>query len=64
MAQTPEEKEAAAAAKAEKEAAKKARTEVTVEWQGNSRVYSLAMHGEDFEALADEFATKKNGRIV
>jgi len=43
---------------------KVARTEVTVEWQGNSRVYSLAMHGEDFEALADEFATKKNGRIV
>jgi hypothetical protein len=43
---------------------KVARTEATVEWRGESRTYTLAMHGEDFEALAEEFAAKKNGRIV
>jgi hypothetical protein len=75
MAQTPEEKEAAAAAKAaeaeakkaEKEAAaaaKAARASVTVTWRGGSREYTRALHGEDFEALAAEFAEKKKGTIV
>ena len=41
-----------------------ARTEVTVVWRAGSREYTRAAHGEDFEALAEEFATKKNGRIV
>lgn len=79
MALTPEEKAAAAAAKAaEKEAEKAAKeaekaaaaaakanvTSVTVVWRGGSRVYSEAVHGADFEALAAEFAEKKKGKLV
>lgn len=40
------------------------RDEVTVVYRAGSRVYSRAVHGDDFEALAAEFAAKKLGRIV
>jgi hypothetical protein len=59
---TPAEKEAEKAAKlAEKEAEKAAndaRTEVTVTWGTGSRVYSKELHGENFLALAKQFAEK------
>lgn len=57
MALTPEEKEAAAAAKA-------ARNAVIVTWRAGSREYSRTVHGEDFLALAQEFADKKKGTLV
>lgn len=40
------------------------RDEVTVVYRAGSRVYSRAVHGDDFEALAEEFASKKNGKLV
>ena len=43
---------------------KAVKTEVTVVWRNGSRVYSKAVHGDDFEALAQEFADKKGGKIV
>ena len=65
MALTAEEKEAAKAAKdAEKEAAKAAETSATVSWQGNTRVYSQEVHGDDFRALAEEFAAKRGGTVA
>ena len=65
MVLTPEEKEAAKVAKeAEKEAAKVAVTSVTVSWKGKSRVYSKAIHGDDFLALAEQFAKKFGGVIA
>ncbi len=41
-----------------------ARDSVTVVWRAGSREYTRATHGEDFEALATEFAEKKNGSLV
>lgn len=40
------------------------KTSVTVVWRAGSRVYSQAVHGDDFEALAAEFAAKKKGTLV
>lgn len=40
------------------------KTEVTVTWGQGSRVYSLAVHGENFMDLAESFANKFNGTIV
>lgn len=37
--------------------------QVTVTWKGNSRVYSLEVHGENFMDLAKEFAEKHGGEI-
>ena len=37
---------------------------VTVTWQGRSRVYSKALHGADYKALAAEFAEKKKGKVA
>lgn len=34
-----------------------------VVWKGGRREYSEEVHGEDFEALAKEFAEKKGGKI-
>ncbi len=45
-------------------AAKSNKTEVTVTWRGNSRVYSKAVHGENFLDLAKEFAEKKDGTVA
>jgi hypothetical protein len=39
-------------------------TSVTVRWRGQERTFSQADHGDDFEALAKEFATKFDGTIV
>lgn len=62
---TQAEKEAAKAAKeAEKEAAKAAKSSVSVVWNEGMRVYTRELHGDDFEALAKEFATKKGGQVV
>lgn len=36
---------------------------VVVSWRGNTRTYSLELHGADFKKLAQEFATKFNGTI-
>ena len=36
----------------------------TVEWLGQSRTYTREMHGDNFMALAKEFAAKKNGTLV
>lgn len=35
----------------------------TVVWPGGVRVYSKDVHGEDYEDLAEEFATKKGGTV-
>lgn len=40
---------------------KENKTSVTVTWHGQSRVYSKAVHGENFLDLANEFAEKKGG---
>ena len=40
-----------------------AKTEATVTWRGNSRTYSLELHGKDFMKLAKQFATKFDGII-
>lgn len=37
---------------------------VTVVWRGNSRTYTRKIHGDDFRALAEEFATKNRGELV
>ena len=39
-------------------------TEATVTWNGGVRVYSLAVHGEDFRDLAEEFAGKRGGVVA
>jgi uncharacterized protein YlxW (UPF0749 family) len=36
----------------------------TVNWQGQSRVYSKEVHGKGYKALAQEFATKKGGIVA
>lgn len=46
------------AAKALKDAEKAGKDSVTVTWRGNSRVYSKEIHGDDFLALAKQFAGK------
>lgn len=40
------------------------KTEVTVTWRGNSRVYSLAVHGENFEKLAQSFASQYADAVI
>ncbi len=40
------------------------RDSVTVVWSEGMRVYTRELHGEAFEALAKEFATKKGGKVV
>lgn len=37
---------------------------VTVVWRGNSRTYTRAVHGDNFRALAEEFAAKNRGELV
>lgn len=37
---------------------------VTVVWRGNSRTYTREAHGDNFRALAEEFATKNGGELV
>ena len=39
-------------------------TAAIVTWHGNSRTYSLAVHGENFLGMAKEFSEKKNGKIT
>lgn len=39
-------------------------TSVTVEFRGQTRVFSKEIHGEDFADLAQTFATKHNGTLV
>ena len=36
----------------------------TVSWKGRSRVYTKAVHGKDFRALAKEFAAKVGGKVA
>ena len=43
---------------------KTSRSSVTVVYRAGSREYSRALHGEDFLALAQEFADKKKGTLV
>ena len=65
MSQTPEEKAAAKAAKdAEKAAAKAAKTSVVVSFNGGTREFSQEIHGDDFEAVAQEFAANHNGTVA
>ncbi len=40
------------------------KVEVTVHFQGKSRVFSLALHGNDFEKIAEGFASKYIGATV
>lgn len=37
---------------------------VTVQFRGGVRTYSEAVHGEDFQSLANEFIAKHGGEIV
>ena len=37
---------------------------VRVRWNGGERVYSSAVHGKDYMALAEEFCTKHSGTVV
>ncbi len=37
---------------------------VTVFWREGSRVYSKADHGKEYKLLANEFAAKKEGKVV
>lgn len=37
---------------------------VTVTWRGNERVFSKAIHGENFRALAQEFCDTNQAVIV
>lgn len=64
----PEEEVVAEEEVAVEEEAPKARTgakdAVTVVYRAGSREYSRALHGDDFEALATEFAAKKKGTLV
>jgi hypothetical protein len=46
------------------EVSKESRNAVTVTWRAGSREYSRTVHGEDFLALAQEFADKKKGTLV
>ncbi len=48
----------------EKSEKKEKKNKVTVTYRGGVRHYSLAVHGEDFEALAEEFAKKFDGVIA
>lgn len=50
--------------KAAEDEAKSSKTSITVAYDGTTREYSKAVHGADFKALAQEFATKRNGKIV
>lgn len=43
---------------------KSSKTEVTVTWRGNSRVFSKEIHGDDFKKVAKQFAEKFEGTIV
>jgi len=43
--------------------AKSTSKSVTVTWRGNTRVYSLDVHGKDYRKLAEAFATKFEGTI-
>lgn len=45
-------------------AKKVARDSATVTWRGGTRTYTRDVHGEDFEALAKEFAGKKGGIVA
>lgn len=64
MAQTPEDKAAAKAAKdAEKAAAKAAKTSVSVSFQGGTREFSQEIHGDAFEDVAAEFAETHKGTV-
>lgn len=36
---------------------------VTVTWRGNTRTFSLGVHGKDYRKLAEAFATKFEGTI-
>lgn len=59
MALTPEEKAAAKAAKDAEKAAAKAATSgdsCTVSWRGGAREFTREAHGDDFRAVAQEFA--------
>jgi hypothetical protein len=62
------EEEVVEATEEEVEEAPKARASkrdaVTVVFRAGSREYTRALHGDDFEALAEEFAAKKKGTIV
>ena len=49
---------------AETEPEKATGSAVTVEWRGNKRVFSKAVHGADFRKLAEQFAAKFNGQLV
>ena len=51
-------------AKAAEDAAKSNKSSVTVAYDGTTREYSKAVHGATFKALAEEFAKKRNGKIV
>lgn len=63
MARTKKIKEVAVAA--EETVAVPAKTgAATVEWRGNSRSYSSAVHGEAYLQLAQEFAEKVGGTVV
>ncbi len=57
--QKPSEEEVVTDSKAES-----ARDSVTVTWRAGSREYSRDLHGDDFMALATEFAEKKKGTLV
>ena len=39
------------------------KNEATVTWNGNSRTYTKAIHGDDFKELAQEYATKRGGVV-
>lgn len=45
-------------------AKKGARNSANVTWRGGTRTYTRELHGEDFEALAEEFAGKKGGVVA
>jgi len=49
---------------AEDAGASESKNSVTVTYQGGKRVYSKEIHGADYEDLAEEFATKKGGKVA
>lgn len=58
------EKAAKAAEKEAEKAAKADKSSATVVWRGNrTRTYTRALHGDAFEALAQEYATKVKGEV-
>lgn len=59
-----EDAEAAAKADEAAKAKKTAKTVVSVQFHGGVREFSLAIHGEDFESVAEEFATTHKGTIL